>query len=365
MLDFLIHAASFLLGLAIVIATLYSAIETFVLPRSANDWLTRQVFQFIRRLFDFVARPSLPYERRDRIMAFFAPVGLLALLPTWLLLVMLGYTFMYWGIGFGDWIHSLEVSGSSLLTLGFVGASRLAQYALTFSEATLGLLLVALLIAYLPTIYTAFQRRELMVNLLEVRAGSPPTPWEFIERFNRIHGLEKLNEQWRAWEQWLGDIEESHTSIAALVFFRSPQPDRSWITAAGAVLDAAALVRSTLDIPRDAQADLCIRAGYLCLRRISSFFGIEFNANPKPDDPISITRQEFDDVYEELKARGVPIIADRDQAWRDYAGWRVNYDVPLLALSTVTMAPYAPWSSDRSIRRLRITGGLVLTAPRK
>src|SRR5581483_8524682 len=130
-----------------------------------------------------------------------------------------------------------------------------------------------------------------------------------------------------------------------VVFFRSPQPDRSWITAAGAVLDAAALARSTLDIERDPQADLCIRAGYLCLRRICDFFRIEYNQNPNADDPISISRSEFDQVYEELAFVGVPVKPDRDQAWRDYSGWRINYDTPLLALAALTMAPYAPWSS--------------------
>lgn len=34
-------------------------------------------------------------------------------------------------------------------------------------------------------------------------------------------------------------------------------------------------------------------------------------------------------------------------AWRDFAGWRVNYDTVLVALAGLTMAPYAPWSSDR------------------
>jgi hypothetical protein len=170
-----------------------------------------------------------------------------------------------------------------------------------------------------------------------------------ILRYQRIHGLDRLTELWIEWERWFADIEESHTSLAALVFFRSPQPDHSWVTAAGAVLDAAALIRSTVDVPRDAQADLCIRAGYLALRRIADFFKIPYNANPRPDDPISISRTEFDAACDELMRNGVPLKADRDQAWRDYAGWRVNYDTALLALATLTMAPYAPWSSDRSI----------------
>ena len=45
---------------------------------------------------------------------------------------------------------------------------------------------------------------------------------------------------------------------------------------------------------------------------------------------------------------GVPLKDDRDRTWQDFAGWRVNYDVVLLALAGLTMAPPAPWSSDRA-----------------
>jgi hypothetical protein len=154
---------------------------------------------------------------------------------------------------------------------------------------------------------------------------------------------------WTSWEAWFVDIEESHTSLAALSFFRSPQPHRSWVTAAGAVLDAASLVLSAVDIPRDTQADLCIRAGYLALRYIASFFRISYNPDPAPTDPISITKKEFDAACDELAEVGVPLKPDREQAWRDFAGWRVNYDTVLLALAELTMAPPAPWSSDRRL----------------
>jgi hypothetical protein len=51
-----------------------------------------------------------------------------------------------------------------------------------------------------------------------------------------------------------------------------------------------------------------------------------------------------------MAAAGVPLKADHDQAWRDFAGWRVNYDAALIGLAALTMAPEAPWSSDRSLR---------------
>jgi hypothetical protein len=341
----------FLFGTTIVARAVFSAIQTFVLPRSANDRLSRSIFQIVFGLFRVLLRKTRTYEQRDRIMAFYAPISLLALIPIYLILIMIGFAGMYWAVGnVESWEQALKVSASSIVTLGYTAPDDLLDGLLMVTEAAIGLILVAVLIAYLPTMYNAFQRREQAVTLLEVRAGSPPSAIEMILRYHRIHGLDHLNVLWVQWEQWFADIEESHTSLAALVFFRSPQPDHSWVTAAGAVLDAAALIRSTVDVPRDAQADLCLRAGYLALRRIADFFQIPYNAHPAPDHPISLSRNEFDEACAELQRNGIPLTVDRDQAWRDFAGWRVNYDTVLLALAAITMAPYAPWSSDRSLR---------------
>jgi hypothetical protein len=234
------------------------------------------------------------------------------------------------------------------LTLGFVHPSSTARIALDFVEALIGLGIISLMISYLPTIYGAFSRREALVGMLEVRAGLPPSPTEMITRYARIGWLDRIDEDvFTPWESWFVDIEESHTSQPSLVFFRSPHPGRSWITAAGCVLDTASIVNSTLDRPHDARCDVMIRSGFLTLRRIADFFQIPYDRDPAPTDPISVTRREFDLLCVELTAAGVPLKADRDQAWRDFAGWRVNYDSVLIQLCAITMAPPAKWSSDR------------------
>ena len=53
-------------------------------------------------------------------------------------------------------------------------------------------------------------------------------------------------------------------------------------------------------------------------------------------------------MYERLGASGVPVRPDRDQAWRDFRGWRVNYDGVLIALGRLRHGPVRPWTSDRS-----------------
>ena len=350
----LLHVLAFTCGVLIVLSTLTAAMRTFVLPRGVPVRLTRLVFLSIRVLFNMATRKVDTYEQRDSIMALYAPVALLAFPAVCLLLVLAGYMLLFWSLGFPTFRAAFTVSGSSLLTLGFAAVPTLATTVLAFTEAGIGLILAALIISYLPTMYSTFQRREAAVTMLEVRAGSPPSAIVMFIRFHRIGRMDHLRDMWIQWEIWFADLEENHTSLQAIVFFRSPQPDHSWVTAAGAVLDAAALAVSTIDIPHDAQADLCIRAGYLALRRIADFFSIAYTPEPTfPQTPISLSREEFDAACAEMAAAGVPLKADLDKAWQDFAGWRVNYDTVLIMLAQLTMAPYAPWSSDRGLRAQR------------
>jgi hypothetical protein len=343
-----------MLGALMVFATVGSAVRTVILPRGVPAKLGRLVWISTRMLFRVRIGRRATYQRLDRIMAGYAPFSLLALLVTWVTLVMAGYTAMFWGLGGRSITQAFYLSGSSVFTLGFRQPNDFPATFLVFTEAALGLVLLAMLITYLPSIYNAFSRREAAVASLEVRAGSPPSGVEMLERFFILGRMEALaDEVWTRWESWFVELEETHTSFPALVFFRSPQPDHSWITAAGAVLDAASLTASTVDDDRPVQAELCIRAGYIALRRVADFFGIGYDPDPKQGDPIAVSRQEYDQVYARLAQAGVPLKPDIDQAWIDFAGWRVNYDTVLIALAGLTAAPPAPWSSDRGIRDYR------------
>lgn len=350
-MQLLLNVLVFSAGFFLVAWTLNAAIKTVVLPRGEPVLVTAAVFNLVGTLFLPFTRSAGTYESRDRALALYAPIALLVLPAVWIALVMAGYTAIFWAIGVRPAVEAFRVSGSSLLTLGFAGVTQPLMVVTAFSEATIGLGLVALLIAYLPSMYGAFSRREMMVSLLEVRAGTPPSAVEMIARAHRLRSLASLSQEWERWELWFAELEETHTSLAALVFFRSPQAGRSWVTASGAVLDAAALMASSVDVPRDPSAELCIRAGYLALRQIATFFKIEYDPDPEPDDPICITRSEYEAACERLANEGVPLKPDSDQRWRDFVGWRVNYDRVLLALAALTMAPYAPWSSDRSHRK--------------
>ena len=294
--------------------------------------MTRGVFRGLGVVFRWLA--SGDYARRDRVMSLYSPLGLVATLAAWLLLTFAGFGFIFWGLeGEVGVTEALELSGSSLFTLGFLRPETFWVLMVSYIEAAIGLFLLALLITYLPSMYGAFSRREVAVTALSVRAGEPPSGREMIWRYWRLERMDHLREVWREWERWFVDVEETHTSLPALVFFRSPLPDHSWVTAAGAVLDGAALTLSSVNVPRDVEAEFCIRAGYLCLRRVADYFRIPYD--PDPD----VGRAHFDlprgmggSGSLPRERRGADLKPDRDQAWRNFAGWRVNYDTVLLGL---------------------------------
>lgn len=348
------HAVAGLVGFGVIVWTLVSALATVVIPRAIPVRLSRWAFAATLVPFTLAARRIDEPERRETVLAAYGPTAFLVLPLFWLVLVLAGGTLLDWAVGVDGWRTAFTESGSSLFTLGFAAPRALPQTGVDFALAGLGLGLVALLIAYLPATYASYSRRELLVTGLETQAGAPPTGTTLLERMARIGGLEGLVDFWEDWSRWFADIEETHVSTPSLVFFRSPQGERSWVTAAGAVLDAASLLLSSIDLERQPQAALCIRSGYIALRRIAASYQIHFDPDPRPDDPISITREEFDAAWDRLSSAGAPLRADKALAWASYRGWRVNYDAVLLGLATLTMAPLAPWSSDRALRGYRL-----------
>lgn len=343
----IVHVLAFMIGCVLVLLAIRSAVRTFVVPRGGPpDRVTRWIFLFNRALIEVPLRRA-PKAQREAALAYYAPVTLLTLPIVWLAFVLLGYTAMYWALDSRSWSASLTTSRFSLLYLGSNVGRIPGGTVIAFSETVISLLLAAILVSYLPAIYSAFSLREQVVTGLETLAGTPPTPLKLIKRHFLIKGMGHISELWPPWQAWFEQVEESHTALIPLVFYRSPQPNRSWVTAAGAILDTASIVASSLDRARDARAELCIRAGYLCLQRVASPLGIPFNPDPAPNDPISVSREEYDAVYDALADLGVPLKPDRDQAWREFAGWRVNYDAVLIGLAVITSAPLGLWSSDR------------------
>lgn len=336
-----------LIGALIVAGTLWSAMLTVVVPRAERPRITRYHFKLIgvtsRNLGGRISDPI----RRDAFNARLAPLALVTLSFVWVAHIVTGFALVFWGRGVGSFREAMVLSGSSLTTLGIRDADDGVSLILTTIEALIGLGLVGLMISYLPTIYNAYLDREIAVARLEIRAGRPAHPLTFLVRSYRIGWLGVMDTVWSEWEEWFLRIEETHTTHTSLSFFRSAYYGRSWLVAAGTVLDAAALMQSTIAVDPSARAALCLRSGFTTLGHLADIFVVDHPIDPSVDTcSLSIDRSTFDELCNELEQAGVPLKDDRDRSWHDFAGWRVNYEASLLGLSDYLRISAGEWFGE-------------------
>jgi hypothetical protein len=293
------------------------------------------------------------YNGRDRVLAWQAPAVLLAQLGAWLGIAFAGFCLLMWPLVRGGIGTAFTVAGSSMFTLGFAEPSAAPPSVAVFAAAVTGLAVVALQIAYLPTLYAAFNRRETEVVLLNARAGVPSWGPELLARTHYALGtgvstLDTLPDLYERWERWAADVAESHTTYLTLVRFRSPRPLSSWVTALLAVLDSAALFLALS--PGSAPvvpARLCLRSGYICFRETARALGFEVPEEPDPSGRTSLSYEEFLDAVERLRAVDFPIERDPAEAWPDFVGWRVSYEQAAYAVAAEVDAVPALWSGPR------------------
>ena len=146
---------------------------------------------------------------------------------------------------------ALREAGSSMFTLGFVYTHGNEPAAIDIVAAATGMIVVALQIAYLPTLYGAFNRRETEVTLLGARAGHPPWGPELLlrTRYGVAVRSDDLPAFYNRWERWAADVAESHSNYPVLVRFRSPHPLDSWLVGLLSVMDSAAMLLGAAPVP--------------------------------------------------------------------------------------------------------------------
>jgi hypothetical protein len=333
-------------GAVLLIGTSISVLKTLVMPGGRIGHLYMTVGRVVDWVFRLAVHRVPSYERRDRVLAFQAPVVIAALLISWLLFFLLGFGLVLWP-GVGHFAAALREAGSSLFTLGFASTNRGGPTAVDFMAGAVGLFVVALQIAYLPTLYSAFNRRETEVTLMAVRAGQPAWGPELLARSRFTITSEDLPNFYRQWERWAADVAESHSSYPILLRFRSTDPRASWLIALLAVMDSAALFSAVAPDEVPVQGRLCLTMGFRCLRELARTLGWPYDEDPRPDAGIALTRQEFDQGIERLQSVGFHMQRSPDEAWPHFQGWRVNYEPIAYRLAHALDLVPAAWSGPR------------------
>ena len=352
------------IGGLLVLTSVASVTATLIVTRSVSNGLTRWVDRTVDWAYQLVVgrladaqgdsdeQRRAAYLRRDRLLATQAAAILLTQLATWLIVAYVGFALLLWPFADHGLVSAAIDAGSSLFTLGFAVPSGAVPAVIVFLAAAVGLVILTLQIAYLPTLYSAFNRRETEVALLNARGGFPAWGPELLAR--TFYGLgsgstlDTMPQLYAQWERWASDVAESHTTYLPLVRFRSPGGLSSWVTSLLSVLDSAALFLAlSPNAAPEVPARLCLRSGFLCFNRIARAMGFDIPLEADPEAGISLTYDEYLDAVARMRKVDFPIEREPEQAWPDFVGWRVNYERAAYAVARAVYAVPAKWSGPR------------------
>ncbi|GAA1275701.1 hypothetical protein GCM10009665_73500 [Kitasatospora nipponensis] len=336
-----------LLGVLLLALTVASILRTLVVPRGLYSSLVMRLWRTFRALLRACAAPFPGYLPQDRAQAWLAPLVLLGMLFCWLCALLACFTLLLYGTSEFSWDIALREAGSSLFTLGFASGDRLRLSALDFLAAASGPLVIALQIAYLPTLYGSYNRREVEVTLLQSRAGEPAWGPELLARQSLVDTETALPQLYRDWERLAAELGESHSNYPVLLSFRSPQPHRSWIVGLIAVMDAAAIQLAISPRTAPPEARLVLRAGFTALRDIARVVRLPFDPDPEPTSAMRLTYAEFDAAVTMITAAGFEAERPTVLAWPHFHGWRVNYESVAYELCRRVDAVPALWTGPR------------------
>jgi Ion channel len=280
---------------------------------------------------------------------------MIALLVIWALGLIFAFALLQYGGGehltftnqpitFGLLLYH---SGETFFTLGYGDITPASYYsrALSVLEAGTGFGFLAIVIGYLPTIYTAFSRREIEISLLDARAGSPPSAAELLTRSLSSLDVGNLDRLFHDWERWAAEVLESHLSYPVLSFYRSQHSNQSWLGALTVILDATALVIAGIDGVSSEQA----RWTYKMARHAVVDLAQVVNAHYDPMEQERLSDQDMVQIRTQLAAKGLKL-ADGAVVEAKLHELRMKYEPYVMGIARNLYIALPPWIRNDSIK---------------
>jgi ion channel len=331
-------------GLALVLVVAGDATSTLVITRRRRGrfWPTPVYYRWTWRAWRAAGRRATP-ERREGLLTTYGPLSLLGLLVLWVLLLVAGWGAVWWGLrsavpGLDGYQDALYFAGVGFFTVGFgdlVPTGGLARM-LLLVEAFMGLVTMALVIGYLPTLYGAYSRRELQLLALDDLSDEATTPVGFLEACHAAGGARAMAEAFGEWERWCDEVFDSHTAYPMLAMFRSRQPGQHWLTGLAVVLEAATVALASIDGARSWPAARLWRRATRLLHGFGGLPVAGLRAAELADRPGDEAR--FRATYQHLERLGLPL-HPFEQAWSDLRRLRAAYRSELVAATELLLVP--------------------------
>ncbi len=338
-------ALAIIVGVFLVVSVLADVVNTLVTTTTSRWpwWLTRVLYRVSWTTVRAFGRRISNPERRERFYSLFAPVSVLVMLVAWVAQQIFGFALIWWGVGGVDgadsFLDALYFSGVVYFTVGFgeVVPSDVVPRFGALIEAFSGVLTTALVIGYLPSLYSAYSEREQKLKTLDDGSEGRITPTNLVMSRCPSGDPGELDQFFSDWEAWIAQVLETHTTFPMLALFRSQDAGQSWITALGLVADAALHVELT-DGGQGRSAYWALRRAVRLLQQLTGDVDLsayEAAAQVQQREAEAAGLSALHDLYDAMEAHGFPLLPfdeAAEHAWqlrRSY-GPRLEYLIDAL-----------------------------------
>jgi hypothetical protein len=318
----LTHVLITILGLGILFVILRSMIRIALINRHYRDFFAEFIGHAVHTAVALRLRRNRDTTAIHNVLLWVFPAYLLSLIVVYFVGAMTGFVLLYWGMHAVDtWRQAFLASGSALNTLGFATPATIAGQWLAIPEGALGLGIVMFLFTFIPTYQAVIRSREDKTSWLYVRTGNQPSGATLLQWRQRTGDVASMRDVWEAWEEWFRMLGDTHSVLPMLTMSPSVQSNQSWVVAAAAVLDAAALSASCTESGDAEAAKICVRTGTRAFLAIAEALG---RASAAAECPL-------------VEKYGSA--ACQDIQWKEFLSMREQYEEAVFFVARQTFAP--------------------------
>ncbi|MEM9611668.1 MAG: potassium channel family protein [Actinomycetota bacterium] len=345
-----------LVGAVMVLSVIADMVNTLVSTTTSLSrwWLSSILYRKMWQLLRGMAGRIRSDSAREALLAIYAPVSVLLLLAAWVTQQVIGFGLIWWGLGGVDGAEGLfdaiYYSGVVYFTLGFgeLVPDEFVPRVGALVEAMSGVLTTALVIGYLPSLYSAYSDRERMLMTLDDGLEQRITPTNLLLSRAPTGDVDDVLRFFENWEDWVAGVLETHTAFPMLRVFRSKAPGQNWVTALGLLCDTA-LQAQMIAGARDRGPYWMLRQAVVLFNELTE--GVDLTEYRERLDAVyaetqaSLENHEdnlFQDLYDTLSANGFEM-CDLETARRESLELRRLYDAQMEFLIDSLMCPRGFW----------------------
>jgi len=357
----MLEVGAVVLGVALVLGAFVDLINTLVTTSTVKGrwWLSRIVARWLLRAARITAgRLPETSNTRERLLSALGPLLILVLLAVWIMQQILGFALIWWAVegveGAASFRDAIYYSGVVYFTVGFgeVLPSAVGPRLGALVEAACGVITIALVVGYLPSLYSAYSEREKKLMTIDDGSDDRITPTSLVIAWSPNADVDRLNAKLADWEEWVASIHETHSTLPMLLFFRSHDRRQNWVTALGLLADTAIHAQIIAQCTGRTES-------YWLLRRIIALFEelthdvdlgdyVDQHVRIPDDENEAEVAELFADLYAQLEAHGFELLPI-DVARRRASAFRNRFAPPMEHMIDALLCPRGFWSPNLNI----------------